>query len=129
MVGVSAPDRETVGHQARQRFHSDVPFGRLKAGERLRSERLRDPCGTRIPTLRELLDGEAADPTERKRCDRALHDSPVLGCRSAGFLDIPGGQQLCLFQGIVDLRILTGHDVEATVLRRELARVERVETH
>lgn len=55
----SAP--ETVGEAAYRRIRSDIIFGVLAPGQKLRLERISESYGTSIPTLRELLNRMCAE--------------------------------------------------------------------
>jgi DNA-binding GntR family transcriptional regulator len=46
---------ETVGETAYRRIRSDIVFGRLAPGEKLKLDRVSETFGVSISTLRELL--------------------------------------------------------------------------
>ena len=48
-------ERESVGEITYRRIRTDILFGRLAPGERLKLERMKDAYGASISTLRELL--------------------------------------------------------------------------
>lgn len=77
MFAMSAPDRETVGDQAYQQIRSDVLFGRLKPGDRLRLDRLRDRYGTSVSTLRELLNRLASEGLVAAEGQKGFQVAPV----------------------------------------------------
>ena len=52
---------ETVGEVAYRRIRTDIIFGRLKPGEKLRLDRISAAYGTSISTLRELLNRLASE--------------------------------------------------------------------
>jgi DNA-binding GntR family transcriptional regulator len=50
-----APPPTTIGESAYQRIRSDIVFGRLPPGRKLKLDRLRDDYGASVSTLREIL--------------------------------------------------------------------------
>ena len=52
---------ETIGESAYRRIRSDIIFGVLAPGQKLRLERVSESYGTSIPTLRELLNRMCAE--------------------------------------------------------------------
>lgn len=56
-----AQPTETIGESAYRRIRSDIIFGVLAPGQKLRLERVSESYGTSIPTLRELLNRMCAE--------------------------------------------------------------------
>ena len=50
-----APDYDSVGEKAYRRIRSDIIFGMLLPGQKLKLDRLREDYGASVSTLRELL--------------------------------------------------------------------------
>lgn len=63
MTDIETLDRqdETVGDNAYRRIRTDILFGRLKPGEKLKLERLRSSYGASVSTLREILNRLASE--------------------------------------------------------------------
>ncbi len=54
MASMTAPP-ETIGENAYRRIRSDIIFGRIAPGQKLKLDRLKDSYGASISTLREIL--------------------------------------------------------------------------
>ena len=85
----------TVGETAYERLRSDIVFGRLPPGQRLRLEALRSSYGVGIGTLREILsrlsaeglvvaEGQRGFEVPPLSGRRAARSSPRSGCSSSG---------------------------------------------
>jgi len=68
---------ETAGETAYRRIRSDIVFGRLAPGRRLRLERLRQSYGASITTLRELLNRLASEGFVRAEGQRGFEVTPI----------------------------------------------------
>jgi DNA-binding GntR family transcriptional regulator len=74
-----SPQAETVGEKAYRRIRTDIIFGRLSPGQRLKLEALKDAYGTSISTLRELLNRLAAEGLIVAEGLRGFEVPPVSG--------------------------------------------------
>ncbi|MDO9413571.1 MAG: GntR family transcriptional regulator [Pseudolabrys sp.] len=74
-----SPQTETVGEKAYRRIRTDIIFGRLSPGQRLKLEALKDAYGTSISTLRELLNRLAAEGLIVAEGLRGFEVPPVSG--------------------------------------------------
>src|SRR2546430_9298129 len=54
-------EQEAVGDDGYRRIRTDIVFGRLRPGEKLRLERLKEDYGVSVSTLREILNRLAAE--------------------------------------------------------------------
>ncbi|MFA6267004.1 MAG: FCD domain-containing protein [Pseudolabrys sp.] len=54
-------DEGTIGERAYRRIRTDILFGRLAPGEKLKLERLKDDYGVSVSTLREVLNRLASE--------------------------------------------------------------------
>jgi len=68
---------ETVGETAYRRIRSDIVFGRLPPGRKLRLERLRENYGTSITTLRELLSRLTSEGFVQAEGQRGFEVTPI----------------------------------------------------
>jgi DNA-binding GntR family transcriptional regulator len=68
---------ETIGESAYRRIRSDIIFGILAPGQRLRLERVSESYGTSIPTLRELLNRMCAEGLIVAEGQRGFEVAPV----------------------------------------------------
>jgi DNA-binding GntR family transcriptional regulator len=60
-VKITAVETDSVGDRAYRRIRSDIIFGRLAPGQKLRLDRLRHDYGASVSTLRELLNRLASE--------------------------------------------------------------------
>lgn len=68
---------ETIGESAYRRIRSDIIFGALAPGQKLRLERISESYGTSIPTLRELLNRMCAEGLIVAEGQRGFEVAPV----------------------------------------------------
>jgi len=68
---------ETVGEKVYRRMRSDIIFGRLAPGQRLKLDRVRQDYGTSIGTLREMLNRLASDGLIHAEGMRGFEVAPV----------------------------------------------------
>jgi DNA-binding GntR family transcriptional regulator len=68
---------ETIGESAYRRIRSDIIFGILAPGQRLRLERVSESYGTSIPTLRELMNRMCAEGLIVAEGQRGFEVAPV----------------------------------------------------
>jgi len=68
---------ETIGESAYRRIRSDIIFGVLAPGQKLRLERVSESYGTSIPTLRELLNRMCAEGLIVAEGQRGFEVAPV----------------------------------------------------
>jgi DNA-binding GntR family transcriptional regulator len=68
---------ETIGESAYRRIRSDIIFGALAPGQKLRLERVSESYGTSIPTLRELLTRMCAEGLIVAEGQRGFEVAPV----------------------------------------------------
>jgi DNA-binding GntR family transcriptional regulator len=68
---------ETVGESAYRRIRSDIIFGALAPGQKLRLERVSESYGTSISTLRELLNRMCAEGLIVAEGQRGFEVAPV----------------------------------------------------
>src|SRR5205085_2371046 len=54
-------EQEAVGDDGYRRIRTDIVFGRLQAGQKLRLEGLKEDYGVSVSTLREILNRLTAD--------------------------------------------------------------------
>lgn len=79
---LSELDRDqTVGERTYRRIRSDIIFGRLEPGQRLRLERLSDEYETSIATLRELLNRLSMEGLIVAEVQRGFEVMPVSAGR------------------------------------------------
>lgn len=67
----------TIGENAYRRIRSDIIFGRLAPGQKLKLERLRDAYGASISTLRETLNRLASESLVVAEGQRGFEVAPV----------------------------------------------------
>jgi DNA-binding GntR family transcriptional regulator len=68
---------ETVGDNAYRRIRTDIIFGRLKPGEKLKLERLKSAYGASVSTLREILNRLASERLVLAEGQKGFEVSPV----------------------------------------------------
>ena len=68
---------ETAGETAYRRIRSDIVFGRLAPGLKLRLERLKASYGASVTTLRELLNRLATEGFIRAEGQRGFEVTPI----------------------------------------------------
>jgi DNA-binding GntR family transcriptional regulator len=68
---------ETIGESAYRRIRSDIIFGVLAPGQKLRLERVSESYGMSIPTLRELLNRMCAESLIVAEGQRGFEVAPV----------------------------------------------------
>src|SRR5262245_779591 len=68
---------ETVGDAAYKRLRSDILFGRLRPGEKLKLDRVSQMYATSVTTMRELLSRLGADGLILAEGHRGFEVSPV----------------------------------------------------
>lgn len=73
----SATPVPTIGENAYRRIRSDIIFGRLAPGQKLKLERLRDAYGASISTLRETLNRLASESLVVAEGQRGFEVAPV----------------------------------------------------
>ncbi|QDZ01585.1 FCD domain-containing protein [Nitratireductor mangrovi] len=73
----SAAPVPTIGENAYRRIRSDIIFGRLAPGQKLKLERLRDAYGASISTLRETLNRLASESLVVAEGQRGFEVAPV----------------------------------------------------
>lgn len=67
----------TIGENAYRRIRSDIIFGRLEPGQKLKLERLRDAYGASISTLREILNRLSSESLVVAEGQRGFEVAPV----------------------------------------------------
>jgi len=67
----------TIGENAYRRIRSDIIFGRLEPGQKLKLERLRDAYGASISTLREILNRLSSESLVIAEGQRGFEVAPV----------------------------------------------------
>lgn len=67
----------TIGENAYRRIRSDIIFGRLSPGQKLKLEKLRDPYGASISTLREILNRLSSEGLVLAEGQRGFEVAPV----------------------------------------------------
>lgn len=67
----------TIGENAYRRIRSDIIFGRLAPGQKLKLEKLRDPYGASISTLREILNRLSSEGLVVAEGQRGFEVAPV----------------------------------------------------
>ena len=67
----------TIGENAYRRIRSDIVFGRLAPGQKLKLERLRDTYGASISTLREILNRLSSESLVVAEGQRGFEVAPV----------------------------------------------------
>lgn len=67
----------TIGENAYRRIRSDIIFGRLAPGQKLKLERLRDAYGASISTLREILNRLSSESLVVAEGQRGFEVAPV----------------------------------------------------
>lgn len=75
----SVPENDTVGQAAYRRIRTDIIFGRLGPGLKLRLEVLREDYGASVSTLRELLSRLASEGFIVAEGHRGFEVAPVSG--------------------------------------------------
>lgn len=76
-MSADAAQTETVGEMAYRRIRSDIVFGRLSPGERLRLDRVSEAYGVSISTLRELLNRLCSEGLAVAEGQRGFQVAPV----------------------------------------------------
>jgi DNA-binding GntR family transcriptional regulator len=74
---IAVPTGETVGEAAYKRLRTDILFGRLAPGEKLKLDRVSQMYGTSISTMRELLSRLCADGLIVAEAQRGFEVAPV----------------------------------------------------
>jgi DNA-binding GntR family transcriptional regulator len=74
-----APQAASIGETAYRRIRSDIIFGRLPPGQKLKLDRMKERYGTSISTLRELLNRLAAEGLIVAEGLRGFEVPPVSG--------------------------------------------------
>jgi len=67
----------TIGENAYRRIRSDIIFGRLQPAQKLKLEKLRDPYGASISTLREILNRLSSEGLVMAEGQRGFEVAPV----------------------------------------------------
>lgn len=67
----------TIGENAYRRIRSDIIFGRLQPAQKLKLEKLRDPYGASISTLREILNRLSSEGLVVAEGQRGFEVAPV----------------------------------------------------
>jgi DNA-binding GntR family transcriptional regulator len=67
----------SIGENAYRRIRSDIIFGRLPPGQKLKLEKLRDPYGASISTLREILNRLSSEGLVVAEGQRGFEVAPV----------------------------------------------------
>lgn len=75
----SLPDSDSIGQVAYRRIRTDIIFGRLSPGQKLRLEVLREDYGASVSTLRELLSRLASEGFIVAEGHRGFEVAPVSG--------------------------------------------------
>jgi DNA-binding GntR family transcriptional regulator len=75
----SVPDNDSIGQVAYRRIRTDIIFGRLGPGQKLRLEVLREEYGASVSTLRELLSRLASEGFVVAEGHRGFEVAPVSG--------------------------------------------------
>jgi GntR family carbon starvation induced transcriptional regulator len=70
-------EQEAVGDDGHRRIRSDIVFGRLRPGEKLRLERLKEDYGVSVSTLREILNRLAAEGFVLAEGKRGFEVAPI----------------------------------------------------
>src|SRR6266850_1155766 len=70
-------EQEAVGDDGHRRIRSDIVFGRLRPGEKLRLERLKEDYGVSDSTLREILNRLAAEGFVLAEGRRGFEVAPI----------------------------------------------------
>jgi DNA-binding GntR family transcriptional regulator len=73
----NAPVDESIGETTYRRIRSDILFGRLPPGQKLKLERMRDAYGASISTLREMLNRLATEGLILAEGLRGFEVSPI----------------------------------------------------
>lgn len=73
----SPPGARTIGEHAYVRIRSDIIFGHLAPGQKLKLERLRDTYGASVSTLRELLNRLSSEGLVIAEGQRGFEVAPV----------------------------------------------------
>lgn len=71
------PPNASIGEMAYRRIRSDIIFGRLAPGQKLRLEQLREAYGTSVSTLRELLNRLSSEGLIEAEGQKGFMVSPV----------------------------------------------------
>ena len=85
------PSGETVGEVAYKRLRTDILFGRLGPGEKLKLDRVSQMYGASVSTMRELLSRLVADGLIVAEGQRGFEVSPVS---PEDFLEVAAMRQL-----------------------------------
>ncbi|WP_439497226.1 GntR family transcriptional regulator [Bosea sp. (in: a-proteobacteria)] len=71
------PPNASIGEMAYRRIRSDIIFGRLAPGQKLKLEQLREAYGTSVSTLRELLNRLSSEGLIEAEGQKGFMVSPV----------------------------------------------------
>jgi DNA-binding GntR family transcriptional regulator len=79
---------ESVGDSAYRQMRTDILFGRLKPGQKLRLEKLKDIYGPSVSSLREILNRLASEGLVQAEGQRGFEVSPVSGVNLREIADL-----------------------------------------
>src|SRR5882757_1262383 len=107
MTLIERPDEiETIGDDGYRRIRTDIVFGRLRPGQKLKLEALKEAYGVSVSTLREIL-------------SRLTSEGLVLAEGRRGFEVAP--VSIDNLQELAELRLLLeGHAMEASFARADM---------
>lgn len=78
MLSIDQP-ADSIGESAYRQMRSDILFGRLKPGQKLKLDKLKDSYGPSISTLREILNRLSSEGLVQAEGQRGFEVSPVSG--------------------------------------------------
>ncbi len=118
-------DGETVGEIAHRRIRMHIVNGRLKPGEKLKLERMREVYGASVTTLREILNRLAVEELVAAEGQRGFR---VAGVSNADLLDLAELRILLETHALRQSMELGDLDWEASVVSKhyKLSAIERV---
>ena len=76
-MSAQAAQTETIGENAYRRIRSDIIFGRIAPGQKLKLDRLKETYGASISTLREILSRLASEGLVVAEGQRGFEAAPV----------------------------------------------------
>jgi DNA-binding GntR family transcriptional regulator len=77
MLTRTEPSTDTVGETVYRRIRSDIVFGRLHPGQKLKLDQLREAYGSSVSTLRELLNRLASEGLVEAEGQKGFAVAPV----------------------------------------------------
>src|SRR5256884_8277293 len=82
-------EQEAVGDDGYRRIRTDIVFGRLRPGQKLRLEGLKEDYGVSVSTLREILNRLAAEGLVLAEGRRGFEGAPISAGKLREVAELP----------------------------------------